>query len=278
MEERALFKTWLLFLFLGVSFHMVFYFHDRSTILNISYWGGILVLLIIFQSFINNPIKNNRYLLIIYPVLTVISFYLLEKSLSPYIHFSLTDFFYYFENDSFYKKIISMVNKFMGLNDALLFFSFTNIIFYGTFLFFMLYYIIATPITTLRRVFNGLFSLIGILLLIHFLLPTAHNINHKEYSDVIISSSNFLISYFNIPNMGLASFESSISLYIGLTLFRTNKILGVFYIVFSLLVIFSTIYLKTAYITDIIIGIFLTLMIFFRVDKGFHQNRTSLNI
>lgn len=126
--------------------------------------------------------------------------------------------------------------------------------------------------------FNGLFSLIGILLLIHFLLPTTHNINHKEYSDVIISSSNFLISYFNIPNMGLASFESSISLYIGLTLFRTNKILGVFYIVFSLLVIFSTIYLKTAYITDIIIGIFLTLMIFFRVDKGFHQNRTSLNI
>lgn len=278
MEERTLFKTWLLFLFLGLSFHVVFYFHDRSTILNISFWGSLLILLIIIQSFINNPIKSSRYTLFIYPILSIVSFYLLKNTISPYIHFSLSDAFYYFEYDKMYNEYISWMNNRFGIKDALLFFSLINITFYLTFIFFIFYYIIATPITTLRRVFNGLFSIIGITLILHFLLPTSHHFIYKDYNDMIISTNNFLLSYFNISNMGLSSFETSISLFIGLTLFRTNKVLGVVYIIYSLFVICSTLYFKTAYITDIIISVLVVLLIFFKISKGFSQNKKSLNI
>lgn len=278
MEERTLFKTWLLFLFLGLSFHVVFYFHDRSTILNISFWGSLLILLIIIQSFINNPIKSSRYTLFIYPILSIVSFYLLKNTISPYIHFSLSDTFYYFEYDKMYNEYISWMNNRFGIKDALLFFSLINITFYLTFIFFIFYYIIATPITTLRRVFNGLFSIIGITLILHFLLPTSHHFIYKDYNDMIISTNNFLLSYFNISNMGLSSFETSISLFIGLTLFRTNKVLGVVYIIYSLFVICSTLYFKTAYITDIIISVLVVLLIFFKISKGFSRNRKSLNI
>lgn len=278
MEEKALFKTWLLFLFLGLSFHVVFYFHDRSTIINISYWCSILILLIITQGIIRNPIKNSRYPLIIYPIFTIISFYLLKNTVSPYIHFSLTDFFYYFEHKLNYNRYISIMNNLIGVKELLFIFSSINIIFYLTFIFFIFYYIIATPITTLRRVFNGLFSIIGVLLLFHFLFPTIHSVTYKNYNDIVISSSNFLISYFNIPNMGLISFETSISLYIGLVLFRTNRLLGSLYIIFSILVICSCLYFKTAYLTDIFISVLLVLLVFFKITKGFSQNKTSLNI
>jgi len=278
MEERTLFKTWLLFLFLGLSFHVVFYFHDRSTILNISFWGSLLILLIIIQSFINNPIKSSRYTLFIYPILSIVSFYLLKNTISPYIHFSLSDTFYYFEYDKMYNEYISWMNNRFGIKDVLLFFSLINITFYLTFIFFIFYYIIATPITTLRRVFNGLFSIIGITLILHFLLPTSHNFIYKDYNDMIISTNNFLLSFFNISNMGLSSFETSISLFIGLTLFRTNKVLGIVYIIYGLFVICSALYLKTAYITDIIISVLVVLLIFFKISKGFSQNRKSLNI
>lgn len=278
MEERTLFKTWLLFLFLGLSFHVVFYFHDRSTILNISFWGSLLILLIIVQNFINNPIKSSRYTLFIYPILSIVSFYLLKNTISPYIHFSLSDTFYYFEYDKLYNEYIRWMNNIVGMKEALLFFSLINITFYLTFIFFIFYYIIATPITTLRRVFNGLFSIIGIILIIHFLLPTLHHFIHKDYNDMIISTNNFLLSYFNISNMGLSSFETSISLFMGLTLFRTTKLLGSVYIIFSLLVIGSTLYFKTAYITDIVISVIVVLLVFFKISKGFSQNKKTLHI
>lgn len=278
MEERTLFKTWLLFLFLGLSFHVVFYFHDRSTILNISFWASLLILLIIIQNFINNPIKSSRYPLLIYPILTVLSFYLLNNTISSYIHFSLSDILYYFEYNKIYNEYISLMNNITGAKDVLLFFSLVNIFFYMTFIFFIFYYIVATPITTLRRVFNGLFSLIGIILLLKFLLPTTHHFTSKDYNDLIISTNNYLLSYTNIPNMSLSSFETCISLFIGLTLFRTNRLLGVIYIIFSILVMCSTLYLKKAYITDIVISILIVLFIFFKINKGFTHNRTSLNI
>lgn len=278
MEERTLFKIWLFFLFLGLSFHVVFYFHNKSTLLNISYWCGLLLSLIIIQNFINNPIKNSRYTLIIYPVIATITIYLLQKIISPYIHFNMNGFFYFFENKRFYETYISYINSVIGQKDALMLFSLSNIAFYITFIFFMAYYLIVTPITTLRRVYNGLFSLIGIILLIHCILPTEHVVYLKESSDNMISINNFFITYTNIRNLSLVSFEVAVSLFIGLTIFRNNKAIGGLYLLFVLFIIGSSLYFKMAYITDVCLAIVLSLFVFFKIDKGFSHNKTSFNI
>ena len=278
MEERTLFKIWLFFLFLGLSFHVVFYFHNKSTLLNISYWCGLLLSLIIIQNFINNPIKNSRYTLIIYPVIATITIYLLQKIISPYIHFNMNGFFYFFENKRFYENYISYINSVIGQKNALMLFSLSNIAFYITFIFFMAYYLIVTPITTLRRVYNGLFSLIGIILLIHCILPTEHVVYLKESSDNMISSNNFFITYTNIRNLSLVSFEVAVSLFIGLTIFRNNKAIGGLYLLFVLFIIGSSLYFKMAYITDVCLAIVLSLFVFFKIDKGFSHNKTSFNI
>lgn len=278
MEERTLFKTWLLFLFLGLSFHLVFYFHDRSTILNISYWVFLLFTLIIFQSFINNPIRNSRYPLIIYPIITGITFYLLKNIISPYIHFNVDDFFYFFEYKKMYSDYIIYINSYLDKLNAFMLFSITTLFFYVSLIFFIFYYLVATPITTLRRVYNGLFSLISLILLINCLFPTTHVISLAETNDSIVIFNNFLISYTNIKNLSLISFETSISLFIGLTVFRTNRIIGAIYIAFIPLIIGALLYFKITYITDIILSIILTLFVFFKINKGFTHNKTTFNI
>ena len=278
MEERTLFNVWLSFLFLGLVFNIVYYFQHLSPIMNIAYWFIPFVLLVIFQNQASRADKSSRYSLLIYPVIFLLSVFLLQQTIAPHIHFSLNDTLYGLESKKPYVLLNGYIDGFVGREMAITIASLFNIGFLFSLLFFSLFYVIAMPISTLRRAYNGLYTILGIILLIHAFMPTISVFKEYPVLSQLTEIHKAIIIKTHIKELSFVNIESATALYMGLTMMRTNRTLGVVYLAFTTLFIISILYLKVGTITDVVIGLAISFFVFFKISKGFSQNKSRFTM
>lgn len=278
MEERTLFNVWLSFLFLGLVFNIVYYFQSLSPIINIAYWLIPFVLLIIFQNQASRADKSSRYSLLIYPVIFLLSVFLLQQTVAPHIHFSLNDALYGWESKKPYVLLNEYIDGFIGRETAITIASLLNIGFLCSLLFFCLFYVIAMPISTLRRAYNGLYTVLGIILLLHAFIPTMSVFKGYPIFTQLTEIHKELLIKTHIKELSFINIESAVALYIGLTMMRTNRALGFIYLAFTILFIISMLYLKVGTITDIAVGLAISIFVFFKISKGFSQNKSRFTM
>lgn len=278
MEEKTLFNIWLSFLFLGLVFNIVYYFQHLSPPINIAYWFTPFVLLIIFQGQANRADKSSRYSLLIYPFVFLWSVFLLDQTIAPHIHFSLNDTLYCLENKKTHLLLNSYIDNFTGRNNAIIVSSVLNISFLCSLLFFSIFYVIAMPISTLRRAYNGLYTILGIILLFHAFMPTISMFKGYAVISQLTEINKALILKTHIKELSFISIESAVALYMGLTMLRTNKTLGTCYMIFTIFLIVAMLYLKVGTITDITIGLIISTFVFFKISKGFSQNKSKFTM
>jgi len=278
MEERTLFNIWLSFLFLGLVFNTVYYFQHLSPPINIAYWFIPFVLLVVFQSQASRADKSSRYSLLIYPLVFLWSIFLLSQTIAPHIHFSLNDTLYVLESKKIYLLLNSYIDQLIGHDKAIVVASLLNIIFLFSLLFFSIFYVIAMPISTLRRTYNGLFTVLGIILILHAFMPTISFFKGYAVISQLTEINKALILKTHIKELSFINIESAVALYIGLTIMRTNKTLGFFYLIFTIFLIIAMLYLKVGILTDVVAGLIISLFVFFKISKGFTQNKSRFTM